>query len=127
MIQVVSSLFFFKIVPCKKAILINASDSSMTDRLLNRGKSSGRVDDNAESIKKRLEVFHQVTQPVIDHFEKEGKLECINSENTAEAAFAEIKKLLDNEEGIYDFDDGEFDSSHYKNCSRHFLNALNLR
>jgi adenylate kinase family enzyme len=80
----------------------------MTDRLLNRGKSSGRVDDNAESIKKRLEVFHSTSEPVIDHFDKQGKLERINSDGSADAAFAAIKKLLDDEEGVYDFDDGLF-------------------
>ena len=37
----------------------------MTERLLQRGKSSGRVDDNVETIKKRLDTFHKHSEPVV--------------------------------------------------------------
>jgi adenylate kinase len=40
----------------------------MTERLLERGKTSGRVDDNEETIKKRLDTFHNQTKPLIDHY-----------------------------------------------------------
>ncbi len=40
----------------------------MTERLLNRGKTSGRVDDNVETIKKRLDTFHQHSKPVIQEY-----------------------------------------------------------
>ena len=50
----------------------------MTQRLLERGKSSGRVDDNEETIRNRLNTFHQVTQPVMDHYEKQGKLRTVS-------------------------------------------------
>ena len=50
----------------------------MTNRLLERGKSSGRVDDNEETIKNRLNTFHQVTQPVMDYYDKQGKLRTVN-------------------------------------------------
>jgi adenylate kinase family enzyme len=40
----------------------------MTARLLSRGKSSGRVDDNQETIKKRLQTFHKLSLPVIQNF-----------------------------------------------------------
>ncbi len=83
------------IVPCSLVLYINASDKTMKERLLNRGKSSGRSDDNEESIMKRLKVFHDVTQPVIDYYEKQGKLKSINSENSPEEAFAECKKIID--------------------------------
>ena len=46
----------------------------MTERLLNRGKTSGRVDDNEETIKLRLNTFHQITQPVIDYYGQQNKL-----------------------------------------------------
>ena len=44
------------------------SDGTMTERLLNRGKSSGRVDDNEETIKKRLATFHQHSKPVVEAY-----------------------------------------------------------
>lgn len=46
----------------------------MTKRLLGRAETSGRVDDNEETIKKRLKTFHDITTPVVDYYEKEGKL-----------------------------------------------------
>jgi adenylate kinase family enzyme len=46
----------------------------MTKRLLHRGQTSGRVDDNAETIKNRLTTFHNQTLPVLDLYEKQGKL-----------------------------------------------------
>ena len=46
----------------------------MTKRLLGRAETSGRVDDNEETIKKRLKTFNDITTPVVDYFEKQGKL-----------------------------------------------------
>ena len=57
-----------EILPCSKILYFDVSDATMTERLLNRGKSSGRVDDNEETIKKRLNTFHQHSKPVIDAY-----------------------------------------------------------
>jgi len=46
----------------------------MEQRLIKRGETSGRADDNAETIKKRFATFLEKTMPVIQHIEKEGKL-----------------------------------------------------
>jgi hypothetical protein len=66
----------------------------MKERLMKRGESSGRVDDNEETIKKRLDTFHAVTQPVIDYYEKQGKLRRVNSEKAPDEVFAEVQKIL---------------------------------
>ncbi|ETE56015.1 hypothetical protein L345_18276 [Ophiophagus hannah] len=44
----------------------------MVKRLLKRGETSGRVDDNEETIKKRLETYYKATEPVIAYYEKKG-------------------------------------------------------
>lgn len=44
----------------------------MTQRLLKRGETSGRVDDNEETIKKRLETYYKATEPVISFYDKRG-------------------------------------------------------
>ena len=46
----------------------------MTKRLLHRGQTSGRVDDNAETIKNRLTTFHNQTLPVLDLYGKQNKV-----------------------------------------------------
>lgn len=44
------------------------SNEVMVERLLNRAKTSGRVDDNEETIKKRLMTFENQTLPVLEVF-----------------------------------------------------------
>ena len=52
----------------------------MTERLLNRGKTSGRIDDNIETIKKRLETFHEQTVPLIGFYkDKCEKVQSVKS------------------------------------------------
>lgn len=51
----------------------------MKRRLLERGKTSGRSDDNEESIVKRLKVFNDQTKPVINFYEGKGKLNKIDA------------------------------------------------
>ena len=67
----------------------------MKKRLLHRGQSSGRVDDNEETIKQRLQTFHQVTKPVIDHYDKQNKLKRIDSERSPDVVFNDVEKILD--------------------------------
>ena len=38
------------------------------ERCLERGRSSGRVDDNEDSLKKRIKTYNESTLPIIDHF-----------------------------------------------------------
>ena len=54
----------------------------MMARIMERGKSSGRIDDNAEAIRKRLVTYHESTMPIIREFEARGKLREINSDQT---------------------------------------------
>lgn len=66
----------------------------MTTRLLDRGKSSGRIDDNAETIQKRLDTFHANTQPILDFFTPTNKLFTLNGEESVEAVFAQVDQTL---------------------------------
>ncbi len=84
-----------QIAPCKMVLYIDASDESMKKRLLHRGQSSGRVDDNEETIKQRLQTFHQVTKPVIDYYEKQSKLVRVSSEKAPDEVFVDVQKAFD--------------------------------
>lgn len=44
----------------------------MVKRLLKRGETSGRSDDNEETIKKRLDLYYKATEPVIAFYESRG-------------------------------------------------------
>jgi len=53
----------------------------MSKRLLERGKSSGRSDDNADTIKKRLDVFNNETRPVAKKLDIAGFAIKVNADN----------------------------------------------
>ena len=59
-------------------------------RLIKRGQESGRADDNEETIKKRLVVYHSQTAPLIDWYKNEGKYQHIHGLGTMDAIFADI-------------------------------------
>ena len=69
-------------------------DELMT-RLLHRGEVSGRADDNAETIKSRLQVYHSQTMPLIDWYEKEGLRHRIDGLGDLDRIFADICKVID--------------------------------
>ncbi len=75
---------------------VKASDETMTKRLLHRGQTSGRIDDNEETIKKRLKTFHNQTIPVLDLYERQDKLAEVNSELAPDEVFKEVREALDN-------------------------------
>jgi len=85
--------FEAEILPCTKILYFDVSDATMTERLLNRGKSSGRVDDNEETIKKRLNTFHQHSKPVIDAYA--NKCKSIPAERDPKDIFADVCGALD--------------------------------
>ncbi len=75
---------------------LDVPEAELMDRLIKRGKESGRADDNEETIKKRLVVYHQQTQPLIDWYKQEGLHYHINGSGTLERIFQDIQKVIDN-------------------------------
>jgi UMP-CMP kinase len=53
-------------------LVLECTEDVMLQRCLQRGESSGRVDDNSESLKKRFAVFVETTKPVIEDYEARG-------------------------------------------------------
>merc|ERR1711993_135086 len=82
-----------EICPCSKILYFEVSDETMTERLLNRGKTSGRVDDNVETIKKRLDTFHKHSKPVIEAYSEKAAI--IPAERSVDDIFADVAKILD--------------------------------
>jgi adenylate kinase family enzyme len=61
------------------ALYFKADTNVLIDRLLQRGMTSGRADDNMESIKKRLRVYETESYPVIQYFAQQGRVREIDS------------------------------------------------
>ncbi len=67
-----------------QVLFIDVPDEIMVQRLLHRGKTSGRDDDNAATIKLRLKTFHEQSVPVLDRYNADGKV--LNVDGTGSVA-----------------------------------------
>jgi adenylate kinase len=76
-------------------IELDVPEDELMKRLILRGQQSGRADDNEETIKKRLVVYHSQTQPLIEWYKQEGLHHHINGLGTLERIFEDIKKVID--------------------------------
>ncbi|CAD5111450.1 DgyrCDS759, partial [Dimorphilus gyrociliatus] len=60
-------------------LFFEASDDICVNRCLTRGQSSGRSDDNLESLKKRLKTYHESTMPILEKFKEQNLLHRIDA------------------------------------------------
>ena len=76
-------------------IELDVPEDELMKRLILRGQQSGRADDNEETIKKRLLVYHSQTQPLIDWYNQEGVHYHINGLGELDRIFEDICKVID--------------------------------
>ena len=76
-------------------IELDVPEEELMKRLLLRGQQSGRADDNEETIKKRLVVYHSQTQPIIEWYDKEGLHYHIDGLGDLDRIFDDICKVID--------------------------------
>jgi adenylate kinase len=74
---------------------LDVDNNELIGRLLKRGETSGRSDDNLETIKKRLEVYEIKTAPVSDYYKSLNKYAAINGMGTVNEIFERISTVLD--------------------------------
>jgi UMP-CMP kinase len=74
---------------------LDCPESVMLARLLERGKTSGRNDDNEESIKKRFHTANAMSAPVIDHYRSTGQLRVVDSNRPPNDVFTDICVHID--------------------------------
>ncbi|MBQ5776609.1 MAG: adenylate kinase [Bacteroidaceae bacterium] len=74
---------------------LEVEEEELIVRLINRGKTSGRSDDNLETIKKRLDVYNSQTNVLRDHYMAQGKYEAVHGMGSIEDIFATIKTLVE--------------------------------
>jgi len=74
---------------------LEVPEDELMTRLIKRGQESGRADDNEETIKKRLVVYHSQTAPLIDWYKNDGKYCHIQGLGTMDGIFADICAAID--------------------------------
>ena len=70
-------------------------EDELMSRLVLRGKQSGRTDDNEETIKKRLDVYHTQTSPLIDWYKNEGIHHHIEGLGGIDEIFGKITEIIE--------------------------------
>jgi len=73
---------------------LKVDEDELIRRLLERGKISGRSDDNLDTIKSRLDVYYKQTAPLADYYISEGKHVAIKGVGAIEEIFGRVKDAI---------------------------------
>ena len=74
---------------------LEVNDEELIKRIIARGKTSGRADDNEETAKKRLDTYYSQTMPLKDFYIKEGKYTKIDGVGSIDDIYSNIKAAID--------------------------------
>lgn len=75
-------------------LFFECPEEVMLKRLLKRGETSGRTDDNIESIKKRFRTFVETSYPVVEYFDKQNKVVKVSCDHPVDSVYAEVKQAI---------------------------------
>ena len=76
-------------------LFLDCPQEEMVQRLLKRGETSGRIDDNIDSIRKRLQTYAAQTMPIIENYRRVGLTREFNSNRDEEAVYADVRKCFE--------------------------------
>ncbi|KAJ3342263.1 hypothetical protein HDU93_002736 [Gonapodya sp. JEL0774] len=80
---------------CRSCLYFECGLETLEARLIERGKTSGRSDDNMETIRLRFKTFQEQSMPVVEYFEKQGKVNRISSEAPVDEVYEKTRKQVD--------------------------------
>ena len=76
------------------AVVLEVSQDEVVRRLLQRSAEQGRSDDNEATIRHRLNVYEEQTQPLLDYYEAAGKLHRVDGSRSVEEVGEQIRRVL---------------------------------
>jgi len=96
--EALDKLLQFKGTQIHLVLALEVPEDELKRRLIERGATSGRTDDNEEVVAKRIRVYHAETEPVARYYDLQGKLQRLKGDGTIDATFKllseEIEKFL---------------------------------
>ena len=83
-----------------EAIMIDlmVDEQLLIQRLIERGKVSGRADDNLNTIRHRIAVYHDQTEPIAEYYLHQGNYFAVNGNYTVMDVFQQVKRIIDREQ-----------------------------
>lgn len=84
-----------KNIPINLVFYLDVHEDELYKRILHRAEISGRSDDKEETIRKRIEVYNQQTRPLIDFYEKQGKVTRVDGMRDIDEVFESIAERID--------------------------------
>jgi len=75
-------------------LFFDLSDEIAAERMRGRAAAEGRADDTPEVIARRLAIYHEQTEPVVDRYRAAGVLSRLNADRSVDEVFAEIEAAL---------------------------------
>ena len=80
-----------------EAIMIDllVDEQLLIQRLIERGKVSGRADDNLNTIRHRIAVYHQQTEPIALYYLHQGNYCPVNGNHNMQDVFLQIERIID--------------------------------
>lgn len=80
-----------------EAIMIDllVDEQLLIQRLIERGKVSGRADDNLNTIRHRIAVYHNQTEPIAHYYLHQGNYFAVNGNQQVEDVFLQIQRIVD--------------------------------
>ena len=81
--------------PLDAVLFFDLADEISLERLLGRAEEEGRDDDTTEVIARRLAIYHEQTEPVVERYRATGKLVPLHAERPIDEVGAEIEAALD--------------------------------
>ena len=75
-------------------LYLDCPEDVMMARLIGRSATSGRTDDNEETIRKRFATNSVAIAPLLEDFTARGLIRCVNSNRQVEEVFADISQLF---------------------------------
>ena len=76
-------------------MFIDCPEGELEKRLLSRGLTSGRSDDNLATAKKRFATFYAATMPIVEHYESLNKLIRVRGDASIDAVFSDMVDALE--------------------------------
>lgn len=92
--EALDKLLEFKNTKINLVLALDVPEPELVKRLLGRGATSGRSDDNEEVIQKRIKEYHAKTQPVANYYSEQGKLENIKGDHTIDETFKVLSRHI---------------------------------